>query len=114
MSGLFDRLQDEIEANESGAGISPVDLLDLPQEIATVIKQIIRRNGMKLAQVAEALQKPPAEVQEMLDELVSKGSVRQVQVKGEIWYKARFAKKRSRSRTSDFWRTLDVLEADES
>ena len=113
MSSLFDRLQDEIEANERGEGISPIDLLDLPDEVATVIKQIIRRNGMKLIQVAEALQKPAAEVQTLLDELVNKGSVRQIEVKGEIWYKARFAKKRSRSRTSGFWRTLDILEADE-
>lgn len=112
MASLFDRLQAEIEANERGDGISPVDLLDLPSEIATLIKRIIRLNGMRLTQVAQELGATPEQAQQSLDELVAKGYVRRVEVKGELWYKARFAKKRSRSLSSAFWRSLDLLDSD--
>jgi DNA-binding MarR family transcriptional regulator len=96
MGSLFDRLQDEIEARETQEGISPADLLDLPPALASVIKQIIRRNGMKLTEIAEALDQSPKDVKQTLDELVAKGYVRQIEVKKEIWYKAQFARKRSR------------------
>ena len=68
---------------------------------------------MKLAEVAEALGETPEKVRQMLDEMIKKGYVRQVEVKGEIWYKAHFAQKRSRL-SSDFWSALDTaVETDE-
>jgi hypothetical protein len=114
MGSLFDRLQDEIDSREQQEGISPADLLDLPPALASVIKKIIRRNGMKLIEVAEALAQTPEEAQQTLDELVKKGYVRQVEVKNEIWYKARFAQKRGRELPQDLWSALDdAVEADE-
>jgi hypothetical protein len=114
MGSLFDRLQDEIDSREQQEGISPADLLDLPPALASVIKKIIRRNGMKLIEVAEALAQTPEEAQQTLDELVKKGYVRQVEVKNEIWYKAHFARKRGRELPQDFWSALDdAVEADE-
>jgi DNA-binding MarR family transcriptional regulator len=107
MGSLFDRLQDEIDSREQQEGISPADLLDLPPGLASVIKKIVRRNGMKLSEVAEALEQTPEEAQQMLDELLKKGYVRQVEVKNEIWYKARFAQKRGRELPQDFWSALD-------
>jgi DNA-binding MarR family transcriptional regulator len=114
MGSLFDRLQDEIESRERQEGLSPADLLDLPPGLSAVIKKIIRRNGMKLTEVAEALGETPQSVQQMLDDLIEKGFVRQIEVKGEIWYKAHFARKRSRTLSEDFWSALDdAVEADE-
>lgn len=114
MGSLFDRLQDEIDSREQQEGISPADLLDLPPGLASVIKTIVRRNGMKLIEVAEALEQTPEETQQTLDELVKKGYVRQVEVKNEIWYKARFAQKRGRALSQDFWSALDdAVETDE-
>ena len=55
MGSLFDRLQDEIDSRESQEGISPADLLDMPAGLAAVVKQIVRRNGMKLSEVAELM-----------------------------------------------------------
>ena len=66
MGSLFDRLQDEINSREQQGGISPADLLDLPPGLASIIKKIIRRNGMKLSEVAEALEQTPEEAQQML------------------------------------------------
>ena len=109
MSNLFNRLQDEIDSQEKQDGISPIDLLDLPSAISSIIKKIIRRNGMKLAQIAEELNQSPDETQETLDGLVEKGYVRRVEVKEEVWYKARFAQKRTRSLSSGFWSALDQV-----
>lgn len=39
MSGLFDRLQDEINARGEPEGLSPIDLLDLPVEVAAMVKK---------------------------------------------------------------------------
>jgi hypothetical protein len=107
MPGLFDRLQDELDAREQSGGLSPADLLDLPPALAAVIKQIIRRNGMKLSEIAATLEQPPEQTRQTLDQLIAKGFVRQVEVKDEIWYKAQFAHKRSRTVSQDLWSALD-------
>ncbi len=106
MGSLFDRLQDEIDSRENQDGISPADLLDMPAGLAIVVKQIVRRNGMKLSEVAELLDESPEAAQKMLDDLVTKGYVRQIEVKDEVWYKAYFGRRRSRL-SSDFWSALD-------
>lgn len=106
MGSLFDRLQDEIDSRETQEGISPADLLDMPDGLAAVVKQIVRRNGMKLSEVAELLDESPEAAQKMLDDLVAKGYVRQIEVKDEMWYKAHFGRRRSRL-SSDFWSALD-------
>ena len=106
MGGLFNRLQDEIDSRERQDGISPADLLDMPSALASIIKKIIRHNGMKLDEIAEELDQSPQDTRQMLDEMVEKGYVRRIEVKNEVWYKAHFARKRSRL-TSDFWSNLD-------
>ncbi len=115
MAGLFDRLQEEIDTREQQAGISPVDLLDLPPALATVIKKIIRKNGMKLAEIAAALNQNPEETQKALDELVEKGYIRRIEVQKNIWYKAFFRRKADRATGHSFWSALDdIVEEDAS
>ena len=113
MSDLFNRLQDDIDDQNSQDGLSPVDLLDLPTALARVIKRIIRRGGMKLPQIAAELDQSIEETQRALDALVDKGFVRKFEVKQEFWYKVRFAKKRNRRLSSGLWSALDdVVEGD--
>ncbi len=109
MAGLFDRLQDEINSREQQGGLSPVDLLDLPPALATIIKKIVRRNGMKLAEIATALNQSPEDTQKALDELVDKGYIRRVEVKQEVWYKAHFRRKTDKPLDHSFWSALDSL-----
>lgn len=114
MAGLFDRLQDEINSREQPGGLSPVDLLDMPPTLAGIIKQIIRKNGMKLSEIAAALDQPPAETQQALDKLVAKGYVRRVEVKQELWYKAHFGRKADKTLNQSVWAALDkVVEEEE-
>ena len=109
MAGLFDRLQDEIDSREKPGGLSPIDLLDLPPTLASVIQKIIRKNGMKLEEIATALDQSPEETQRALDELVDQGYVRQVEVKQELWYKARFGRKADKTLHQSVWSALDGL-----
>jgi DNA-binding MarR family transcriptional regulator len=114
MGGLFDRLQDEIDSREEPGGLSPIDLLDMSPELAAVIQQIIRKNGMKLDQIAAALDQSPQETQKVLDELVEKGFVRRVEVKEELWYKAHFGRKADKTLHQSVWAALDsIVEEDE-
>ncbi len=108
MAGLFDRLQDELNAREGQQpGLSPVDLLDLPSPIAAIIQKIVRKNGLRLVEIAQELNQPLADVQETLDGLVAKGFLRRVEVKQELWYKARFGRKADKPLSSGIWGALD-------
>ena len=113
MGGLFDRLQDEIDSREQPDGLSPIDLLDMSPALAAVIQQIIRKNGMKLDQIATALDQSPQETQKALDELVEKGYVRRVEVKEDIWYKAHFGRKADKTLHDSVWAALDNIVEDE-
>ncbi len=109
MRGLFNRLQDEIDAREQQKGLSPIDLLDLPTELAAVIKKIVRKHGMSLPQIAKELDQSLEKTQKILDELVEKSYVRRVEVKEEIWDKAHFGRKAERKLSLGVWSALDGL-----
>ena len=107
--GLFDRLQDEIDAQGQQEGLSPIDLLDLPPGLAAIVKKIVRRNGMSLTEIADEMSQKPADTQTVLDELVAKRLIRKVEVSGEIWYKAHFARKADKKLSTGVWSALDTL-----
>jgi predicted transcriptional regulator len=107
MAGLFDRLQDEIKARSQQRSLSPIDLLDMPEGLAGVINQIIRKNGMKLEEIAQKLGRTLEETQTNLDELVDRGFIRQVMVREEAWYKANFGRKADKTLSTDIWSALD-------
>ena len=107
--GLFDRLQDEIDARGRQEGLSPIDLLDLPPGLAAIAKKIVRRNGMSLAEIADEMGQKPADIQTLLDDLVTKGLIRKLDVSGETWYKAHFARKADKKLSTGVWTALDNL-----
>jgi predicted transcriptional regulator len=109
MKGLFDRLQSEIDARERQEGLSPIDLLDMPPEMAAITKKIVRRNGMKLEDIAAELGHAPDETQAALDDLVKKGFMRRVEVNDEVWYKAFFGRKADKKLSTGVWSALDNI-----
>ncbi len=113
MAGLFNRLQDEIDARDEPGGLSPIDLLDMPKALATVINQIIRKNGIKLEDIAAELNQSSADTKATLDELVEKGYVRRVEVRDQIWYKAHFGRKADKVLSSSIWSSLDDVVEEE-
>jgi predicted transcriptional regulator len=64
---------------------------------------------MKLDEIAAALEQSVDETQKTLDELVGKGFVRRIEVKGEWWYKAKFGRKADKTLHQSVWSALDGL-----
>ena len=113
MGGLFNRLQDELDARNKGEGLSPIDLLDMPEALAAVVNHIIRNNGMRLEDIAKELDKTAEETQETLEKLVEKGYIRKIAVKEETWYKAQFGRKADKALSLSIWSALDGVVEDE-
>ena len=114
MAGLFNRLQDELDARDKNEGLSPIDLLDMPDSLTAIINQIIRKNGMKLEDIAEELGQSLQATKKTLDELVEKGYIRQIEVRGEeIWYKAQFGRKADKALSLSIWSALGGVVEDE-
>ncbi len=113
MAGLFDRLQDELDSREQQGGLSPIDLLDLPPTLATIIQKIVRKNGLRLTDIAAELEQSPEDTRKVLDELVEKGYIRRVEVKNELWYKAHFGRKADKVLHDSVWSALDSMIGEE-
>jgi predicted HTH transcriptional regulator len=112
MTGLFNRLQDEIDARNQQDGLSPIDLLDMPDALASIINIIIRNNGATQAEIANLLGQSAETTGSMLAQLVAKGYVREVAVRNKVWYKASFGRKADNAGTSGLWSMLDELTED--
>jgi hypothetical protein len=113
MAGLLDRLQGELDAPDQNNALSPIDLLDMPEALATVVNQVIRSNGMKLEDIAKEVGKSGLETRQMLDDLVEKGYLRQVELDAEIWYKVQFGHKADKVLSQRIWSALDRMADDE-
>jgi DNA-binding MarR family transcriptional regulator len=106
MAGLFDRLQSEIETRQRVEGITSADLLDLSPELRRIINMIMRRREMSLAEIVLELDTRPSEARRLLDTLVEKGFLKSFEVKGELHYKAFFARRRGREMLLNIWDAL--------
>lgn len=107
--GLFERLQDEINARDDMGGLSPIDLLDMPETMAIIINAIVRNNGLQLEKISELVNLPEPQAKKLLDELIEKGFVRKVRVKNKTWYKAQFKRKAEGSNRTGIWSILDEI-----
>ncbi len=88
-------------------GFSPVDLLDMPERMATLMQKIIRSNGITPTEAAKESGRSLEETQQDLDELVRKGYARKVRAKEKTLYKAVFGRKPVKKVSSKLWSVLD-------
>ena len=93
MSEVLEQLYDAVDALEPQDGLSPSGLLELPSELADIIRQIVRNNGMSLSNIAKTMNYAPEGMRRILDILVEKGYIRRIRIQQEFWYKARFKRK---------------------
>ena len=106
MTGLFDKLQSEIETRQCVAGITATDLLALSPELRRIINLIMRRSGMSLTEAVFELDMRPSEAKRLLDMLVEKGYLKVFEMKGEQIYKAFLARTHGREVPLDVWEAL--------
>jgi len=69
MSGLFDRLQKEIENKQSEGGITALDLADLPTALRKIMRLMLRELQLSYPQLTETIASIPKEDRLPLNEL---------------------------------------------
>lgn len=107
MGGLFDRLSSELAAREKAAGLSMADVLTLPEELRKLVNWMIRQEEVGLEEVAVFLQKDEPAAGRILETLIEKGFVRELEVSGKFRYRVRLASKRKRQVPLNIWQIID-------
>ncbi len=105
--GLFGRVQSELDARGKTPGLSMADILELPESLRALINWMMRQEDVTLQEISAYLQQDQTHACAMLGELVEKGFVREVPIKGEQRYRVRLAPKRKKDIPSDLWKALD-------
>jgi DNA-binding MarR family transcriptional regulator len=111
--GLYNRLQGELEAREQSLGLQMSDLLALPEPECGLLNWMVRQGQVTLADVAAWLGKDQAQVRQILDGLLQKGYIREIEMRAAKTYRVRLAPKRGRELPSNLWQALDDMVGDE-
>jgi hypothetical protein len=104
--GLFDRLQDELERRERSEGVSPLDVLELPEDLRAVLQLIARRGAMTAREVAADTGAELEPTQALLASLEQKGFLRVTDATGEPTYKRYLGHRRARTVPLNIWDAL--------
>jgi hypothetical protein len=104
---MFDRLQRELKKRSKVEGITPADVMDLPEPLRTAMNKMMRRGSMTLSELAAELKLETAETRRLGQMLVENGFLSSLEreADGEIIYQTRFARKRGVP--LDVWKALD-------
>lgn len=114
MSGLFDKLQDELTNRESEGGISPLDLAELPSQLRKVMRHLLREVEAPFNNIwehNETLSKDDQlskeELLKGLTTLAKQGWVIALGEGENIRYRVNLRRKPSSSLSSNIWAALD-------
>lgn len=112
--GLFGRLQEDLAQRERMAGLTPVDLLELPRDERRVVQALARKGELELDELAAAIDMEPAEAEAVVESLREEGFVRVIETKGKRTYKTYFGRRRAAKMPLDIWQKLsDRTDQDE-
>lgn len=103
--GLFDRLQQEVEAREKSAGLSMADVLQLPDAERELVNWIVRTGEVSWSAVVARLEQVET-AQSLLATLIAKGFIREQVIEGESHYRIHFAHRRKRTLPANLWQAL--------
>lgn len=114
MSGLFDKLQNELDSREEEGGISPLDLAELPSKLRKLMRHMLREVEAPFERIAELAAEfdekdrmDEAELKEALEELGKLGWVITFGEGDKITYKVNLRRKRGSQLAASIWSALD-------
>jgi hypothetical protein len=114
MSGLFDRLQKEIENKQSEGGITALDLADLPPALRKIMRLMLRQLELSYPQLTETIASFPDEEQisrsqldEALDVLSNQSWLIRIGTGEKAIYKVNLRRKAGSNMANGVWNTLD-------
>lgn len=105
--GLFGRVQSELKAREKTPGLSMADILELPESLRHLVNWLMRQDQVELRQISEYLGQNEKVARDMLTVLLDKGFVREIDIKGCVYYRIRLAPKKKKDMPSSVWGALD-------
>ena len=115
MAGVFDRLQQKIEENKRGAGITALDLAELPPALRKLMRLMLHDLEINYPQLLEAMQAMPREErmpQTDLDSALNALTAQQWLIRigeGErATYKVNLKRRSASSLPTGIWSTLDA------
>ena len=111
--GLYNRLQGELEAREKSPGLSMSDLLSLPEPQSSLLSWMVRQGQVELEDVTAFLKQDAESTRALLADLVDKGYVREIEMRGVKQYRVRMAPKRGHELPANLWQALDDKVQDE-
>lgn len=105
-TGIFGRVEVELESARKSPGLSMVDVLEMPEKLREVVRWMIRQGTVPAAEVAHHIGQDQAAVRNLFATLVEKGEMAEFEIKGETAYRVRLAAKRKRDVPGDIWQAL--------
>jgi len=114
MSGVFDRLQKEIEDKQKDGGITPLDMVDLPPALRKIMRVMLRRVQMSYPELTEAMKSVPEkerlsndELEEAITALVEQSWLMKLGEGERAIYKVNLRRKSGSTLASGIWQALD-------
>ncbi len=112
--GIFDRLDNELTAREKSPGLSMADLLTMPEPQRGLLRWMTRQQAAPYADIVAFLGGDEEQACTVLADLVDKGLVRAVDIRGVKQYSVRLAPKKGRTLPGNLWQALsDKVEGEE-
>ena len=114
MTGLFDKLQNEIENRKGDGGISPLDLAELPSQLRKIMRYMLREVEVTfdhLWEHAESLAEAEAmtkdELSGAIKTLTKQGWLISMGEKEKTKYRVNLRRKRGSNLPGSIWAALD-------
>lgn len=114
MSGVFDRLQKQIEDKQKEGGISIPDLADLPPALRKIMRLMLRKIQMNYADLSAAVAELPEDqrlsdedLHKTLETLVQQAWLIQIGSKERAVYKVNLRRKSGSQLAGGIWDNLD-------
>ena len=112
MTGVFDRLQQQIEDKRNEGGISVLDLAELPPSLRKIMKLMLRQIRMDYAQLQEAIEQMPegqrlsrSDLDGALKTLSDQAWL--IQIGNNAVYKVNLRHRAGSNISGNIWQTLD-------
>ncbi len=114
MTGLFDRLQKEIENKQGEGGITALDLADLPPALRKIMRLMLRELQLSYPELKQAAAALPEgerlqekDLDQALEALTNQGWLIRIGQGDKAIYKVNLKRKSGSTIASGLWNTLD-------
>ena len=103
----IERLREEVENLEPGAGLSMTGVLGLPTSLGQLVKWLIRMKVVKLGELAAYIGEEESTTHSLLTALIEKGLLEETLVDGETCYRAHIVSHHKPTVSRNLWKILE-------